>query len=128
MQDGTASSSEAFRQLGICHACRYCEGYCDAFGTLSRLPLLAEADVPHLATICHDCRACYQACMYTEPHEFALNIPAALAAVRESVYEDNAPPAVLGRAQTQPWGLAACATFLTLAALVYIVSTKGAGA
>ena len=70
MPPATDLIAEGERLMVICNACRYCEGYCDMFGALNRLPLLAEADVAHLATVCHDCRACYQACMYTDPHEF----------------------------------------------------------
>ncbi len=96
MSEGS-SSGEALRQLQICNACRYCEGYCETFGAMGRQPLLTEAGVSHLANICHDCRACYQACMYTAPHEFAVNIPLALSAVRVETYEQYSPPHALGR-------------------------------
>lgn len=89
--------TEALRQLEICHACRYCEGYCDVFSALGGLALIETDDLAHLANICHDCRACYQACMYTDPHEFAVNIPLVFSAVRADVYEEYAPPRVLSR-------------------------------
>lgn len=78
---------EATRQLNICNACRYCEGYCAVFPALERRNLLAEADVIQLSNLCHDCRACYDACMYTPPHEFALNLPKALSMVRLDTYD-----------------------------------------
>lgn len=73
---------EAERQLKICNACRYCEGLCAVFPALERRDLLSVEDVTQLANLCHDCRACYDACMYAPPHEFDLNLPKALAAVR----------------------------------------------
>ena len=62
--------TEAERQLTICNACRYCEGYCAVFPALERRRELTEGDIAHLADLCHDCRACYTACMYAPPHEF----------------------------------------------------------
>jgi citrate/tricarballylate utilization protein len=50
--------------------------------------------VVYLANLCHDCRACYYACMYAPPHEFGVNIPRALAAVREQTYAQYALPHV----------------------------------
>lgn len=79
--------AEAGRQLTICNACRYCEGVCPVFPALERRTELSRGDINHLSNLCHDCRACYDACMYNEPHEFALNIPEALSAVRLADYE-----------------------------------------
>ncbi len=79
--------TEARRQLTVCNACRYCEGYCATFLALERRPKLADGDVALIANICHDCRGCYQACMFTEPHEFAINIPALLSEVRVETYK-----------------------------------------
>ena len=74
MTDGLFA--EADRQLTICNACRYCEGYCAVFPALARQVNLTAGDITHLADLCHDCRDCYTACMYVPPHEFALNLPA----------------------------------------------------
>jgi citrate/tricarballylate utilization protein len=79
--------SEASRQLTICNSCRYCEGLCAVYPALERRSLLTDGDVSQLANLCHDCRACFSACMYTEPHEFAINIPAVLAEVRTRDYQ-----------------------------------------
>jgi citrate/tricarballylate utilization protein len=118
-EDGT--NAEAMRQLQICNACRYCEGYCDMFGALGRLPLLAETDVAHLANICHDCRACYQACMYTDPHEFAVNIPKAMSTARLEVYETYAPPKVLSRLlRNSSVGVLSVILLLAIALTVFI--------
>ena len=83
--------AEASRQLTICNACRYCEGYCAMFPALERLSGITTGDVAHLADLCHDCRDCYTACMYAPPHEFAVNVPAALSAVRRHTYDEYLP-------------------------------------
>lgn len=84
--------TEATRQLGICNSCRYCEGYCSTFKALTRYRSFNESTVSHLANLCHNCRGCYYACQYTEPHEFALNIPALLANVRAQNWEQHIRP------------------------------------
>jgi CitB domain protein len=78
---------EAERQLIICNACRYCEGLCAVFPALERRTVLGTGDVLQLANLCHDCRACYDACMYAPPHEFAINPPAILSAARLQSYQ-----------------------------------------
>jgi citrate/tricarballylate utilization protein len=83
--------AEASRQLVICNACRYCEGYCAVFPALERLSQVTEGDITHLADLCHDCRDCYTACMYAPPHEFAVNVPAALSAVRRHTQDEYLP-------------------------------------
>src|SRR3984893_3202126 len=89
------STCEGARILTICNACRYCEGYCAVFPALERQVDLTVGDITHLADLCHDCRDCYTACMYAPPHEFALNLPAALSAVRHHTYDEYpAPPHV----------------------------------
>jgi len=90
---------EARRQLDVCNACRYCEGYCAVFPALERRsgPLLA-GDLAQLANLCHDCRACLQACMYAPPHEFGVNVPSLLGLARQESYERFAWPPRLG-----PW-------------------------
>lgn len=77
---------EAERELNICNACRYCEGFCAVFPALERRTLLSISDVTQLANLCHDCRACFDACMYAPPHEFGVNVPNALSAVRLETY------------------------------------------
>ena len=78
---------EAARQLTICNSCRYCEGLCAVFPSLERRTVLGTGDITQIANLCHDCRACFDACMYSEPHEFRLNIPKALSAVRAEDYQ-----------------------------------------
>jgi citrate/tricarballylate utilization protein len=88
---------EAQRQFTVCNACRYCQDYCAVFPAMETRSMFAAGDLGYLATVCHDCRACYQACMYTEPHEFAINIPALMSAARVATYERYARPRWLAR-------------------------------
>ena len=91
---------EANRQLVICNACRYCEGYCPVFQAIETRRDFKSGDVFYLAHLCHDCRACYYACMYTPPHEFAINIPRLLAETRIATYRRWSWPGPLARAFT----------------------------
>ena len=84
--------TEAERQLNICNSCRYCEGYCAVFPALERRTLLDTGDITQLANLCHDCRACFHACMYAPPHEFAVDPPRILSAVRLASYDRYLPP------------------------------------
>jgi citrate/tricarballylate utilization protein len=78
--------AEAQRQLNVCNSCRYCAGYCPVWPALELRTDLTPADITHLANLCHDCRDCFTACMYTDPHEFALNPPKVFTQVREDTY------------------------------------------
>ncbi len=88
---------EARRQVEICNACRYCEGYCSVFPALQRWKEFSGGEMIQLANLCHNCRGCYYACQYTEPHEFALNLPKALAEVRAVSWERLAWPGGVAR-------------------------------
>jgi citrate/tricarballylate utilization protein len=85
--------AEAQRQFMICSACRYCEGYCATFPAIEARTDYAAADVAYIANVCHDCRACHQACMYTSPHPFAVDIPKLLTELRVETYEERSAPA-----------------------------------
>jgi citrate/tricarballylate utilization protein len=89
---------EANRQLIICNACRYCEGYCPVFRAIETRRDFQQGDVFYLSHLCHDCRACYYACMFTPPHEFAINIPKILADARTETYGRWSWPAFMARA------------------------------
>ncbi|MDE2080586.1 MAG: tricarballylate utilization 4Fe-4S protein TcuB [Burkholderiales bacterium] len=92
-----SAEAEAARQLQICNACRYCEGYCAVFPAMTRRLAFPAADVHYLANLCHNCGACLHACQYAPPHDFALNLPRALARVRLRTYAGYAWPPALGR-------------------------------
>jgi citrate/tricarballylate utilization protein len=93
---------EANRQLVICNACRYCEGLCPVFRAIETRRDFAKGDVFYLANLCHDCRACYYACMFTPPHEFAINIPQILSEARIESYKQWSWPGLLARAFKEP--------------------------
>lgn len=84
--------NEARRQAEICNACRYCEGYCSVFPALHAERAFSDGNLTQLANLCHNCRGCYYACQYTAPHEFNLNLPQALANVRQQSWEEFAYP------------------------------------
>lgn len=88
---------EARRQLEICNACRYCESYCSVFPAVHRERTFSDGDIQQLANLCHNCRGCYYACQYTAPHEFKLNVPKALAEVRQASWQENAVPGFLAK-------------------------------
>jgi len=90
------SESEVARQMQICNACRYCEGFCAVFPAMTCRLEFGKADVNYLANLCHNCGACYHACQYAPPHEFAVNVPQAMAKVRLETYTEYAFPAALG--------------------------------
>ncbi|KRH98718.1 tricarballylate utilization 4Fe-4S protein TcuB [Curvibacter sp. PAE-UM] len=89
--------AEVARQLQICNACRYCEGFCAVFPAMTRRLSFNAADVHYLANLCHNCGACLHACQYAPPHEFAVNVPQAMAKVRLQTYTDFAWPSALGQ-------------------------------
>jgi len=95
-QAETTAEAEAGRMLQICNACRYCEGYCAVFPAMARRLEFPQADIHYLANLCHNCGACLHACQYAPPHEFAVNVPQALARVRGQTYSDFAWPQPLG--------------------------------
>ncbi|WP_203007988.1 tricarballylate utilization 4Fe-4S protein TcuB [Pseudomonas paraversuta] len=88
--------TEVQRQLAICNSCRYCEGFCAVFPAMTRRLEFGQADIHYLANLCHNCGACLHACQYAAPHEFAINIPKAMAKVRLDTYAEYAWPKALG--------------------------------
>jgi citrate/tricarballylate utilization protein len=108
------SESDAQRVMGICNACRYCEGYCAVFPAMElsslqameqrstqapdRIAAISLADLNYLANLCHNCAECYYACPYTPPHEFAVNVPKLFAEIRAQSYRECARPQWYGGA------------------------------
>src|SRR6201985_1112433 len=110
--------AEARRQLSVCNACRYCAGYCPVWPELELRTDLTDGDLGYLANLCHDCQDCYTACMYTAPHEFALNPPKAFAGLRDDTCRRYAwpreRPRWLGGWRVLPAALAAAAALLVV--------------
>lgn len=90
--------AEVGRQMQICNACRYCEGFCAVFPAMTRRLAFSTADLHQLANLCHNCGACLHACQYAPPHEFAVNVPQAMAALRRQTYTRYAWPQAFGAA------------------------------
>lgn len=78
----------------------------------------SDGDVVQLANLCHDCRGCYYACQYVEPHEFAINFPAALAEVRHESWKEFAWPRGLASLFDRA-GVAMVACFVPTFALLF---------
>jgi citrate/tricarballylate utilization protein len=103
----TASEGEVARILQICNACRYCEGFCAVFPAMTRRLEFGKADTHYLANLCHNCGACLHACQYAPPHEFAVNVPQAMAQVRMQTYRSGRRARALPGAGSGDLGLAA---------------------
>ncbi|WP_435404836.1 tricarballylate utilization 4Fe-4S protein TcuB [Mesobacterium hydrothermale] len=116
---------EARRQAEICNACRYCEGYCSVFPALHAERAFSDGALTQLANLCHNCRGCFYACQYTAPHEFDLNLPQALANVRQESWEDLAFPRAAGKAFQKNGVLIAVAAVLGFALLFWAARASG---
>jgi len=92
----SAAVAEVKRVLQICNACRYCEGFCATFQSMTRRLDFNPADIHFMANLCHNCGACLHACQYAPPNEFGVNIPQAMAKVRLETYQTYAWPAKMG--------------------------------
>ena len=119
----TATMPDARRALEICNACRYCEGFCAVFPAMERRREFPAADLGFLANLCHGCNGCYHACQYAPPHEWALNLPAALARVRHESWSETIRPAALRGLLRRP--LAATAGAVLAAGLAALASAHG---
>jgi citrate/tricarballylate utilization protein len=105
---------EAERQLTICNSCRYCEGYCPVFPAIELRRSFSQGDVLYLSNLCHDCRACLYACMYSPPHEFSINIPKLMSDVRIASYKRWSWPPILANSFTNRRVNVLLAVFVTL--------------
>ena len=121
----TDTHREARRQIEICNACRYCEGYCSVFPAINRQRAFSDGDITHLANLCHNCRGCYYACQFTEPHEFALNLPKVLAEVRQESWQDHTFPAAFAKAFHRSGASIAIATVAGFGLLFWTIKTVG---
>ncbi|MGS5089328.1 tricarballylate utilization 4Fe-4S protein TcuB [Hydrogenophaga sp. A37] len=127
----SAPETEVARQMQICNACRYCEGFCAVFPAMTRRLEFGKADIHFLANLCHNCGACLHACQYAPPHEFAVNVPQAMAQVRGQTYVDYAWPPALGRLyqrQGLTLSLALAAGLALFLVLAVVLNGQGLGA
>ena len=91
------AGAEAARVLALCNVCNYCNGYCELFRAAERYQRFDDGTVAYLANLCHQCRNCWYACQYADPHPFAVNLPRALAEARLLSWRRRAWPAPLPR-------------------------------
>ncbi len=85
----------------------------------------AEADIVLFANLCHNCCGCYYPCQYTAPHEYNLNLPAALAEVRRDSWETFVWPRPLAHRFHTHGGAIALALVIGFAVLFWLISAVG---
>ena len=89
--------AEADRLMTVCNSCRYCEGLCAVFPAMEMRRAFSDGDLNYFANLCHACGACYTDCQFSPPHEFDVNVPKTLAALRAESWVTYAwPPAFSG--------------------------------
>jgi citrate/tricarballylate utilization protein len=119
---------EADRQLTICNACRYCEGYCAVWPAMELRRTFTPSDILYLANLCFDCRACYYACQFAPPHQFAVNIPEIFAEIRTETYQDYSWPRLLARmVKSNAKAAVIITTICVVAVFVLVLLAQGPG-
>ena len=118
----TDAVREARREMEVCNACRYCEGFCAVFPAMELRREFATADLSYLANLCHDCRGCYYACQYAPPHEWGINVPRSFAQVRAQSYAEYAWPQPLARAFQRNGVVVSLVTAVSLALVIVLTS------
>src|SRR4051812_33263593 len=117
---------EGERQMTICNACRYCEGYCAVFPAMELRLAFLEADLVYLANLCFDCRDCYYACQFAPPHEFMVNVPQIFAEIRTETYREYSWPGMMRQLFRQNQrAVAWITTGSTLLILVLVLLIQG---
>src|ERR1051325_9772232 len=106
------------RQMRICNACRYCEGYCAVFPAMEQRRAFTKADLTYLANLCFGARDCFSACQYAPPHEFGVNIPSLMSELRAETYCEFTWPAILSALFKRN---ALAVTVITIASIVIIL-------
>lgn len=121
----TEAIGEARRQIEICNACRYCEGYCSVFPAINRRRAFPDIDIVQMANLCHNCRGCYYACQYTEPHEFKINLPSVLAEIRQDAWQRYATPSALAGLFHRSGVALAFGAIIGLALIIWAIRALG---
>jgi citrate/tricarballylate utilization protein len=93
----TDAVATARREMEICNACRYCEGFCAVFPAMELRREFSAGDLSYLANLCHSCKGCYYACQYAPPHEWGVNVPRTFSELRAETYAEYAWPNGFGR-------------------------------
>ena len=120
--------TEADRQLTICNACRYCEGYCAVWPAMELRRTFKDSDILYLANLCFDCRACYYACQFAPPHQFAVNIPEIFSQIRTETYQDYSWPRLLARmVKSNTQAAVAITIACVVAVFAFVLLAQGPG-
>jgi len=127
IRDGDTRAA-AVRNLEICNACRYCEGFCPVFPAMELRRSFGEGDLGYLANLCHNCKGCYHACQYAPPHEWGVNLPQTFAELRAESYAAHAWPKGLGRVFERNGLVVSLATALGLALVMLLTAALVDGA
>lgn len=122
----TEAIANARREVEICNACRYCEGFCAVFPALELRREFSAGDLSYLANLCHNCRGCYYACQYAPPHEWGINIPRTMAEVRAESYEQYAWPPGAAKAFEKNGVVVGLAVALSIALVLILSMAIGA--
>ncbi len=111
----------ARRDMEICNACRYCEGYCAVFPAMQLRRDFTAGDLGYLANLCHGCQGCFHACQYAPPHPWGINVPQAFAELRQETYAQHAWPPAMGRLFQRNGTIVSVFAALTLAVVMLLV-------
>ncbi|GLV14462.1 tricarballylate utilization protein B [Alicyclobacillus hesperidum] len=95
---------EGKRQMRVCNACRYCEGFCAVWRAIEWRRDYRDADLAYFANLCHDCKECVFACPFAPPHEFGINPPRLFAALRQASNRKYVWPGPFARVFQGGWG------------------------
>lgn len=113
--------AEAGRVMTICNSCRYCEGLCAVFPAMELHRNFAPGTLSHLASLCHGCGACLDDCQFAPPHEFAVNVPRTMAALRRDSYAAHAWPRIAAAGFTTGWKLNTLVVLLCVAGFMLAI-------
>jgi citrate/tricarballylate utilization protein len=80
--------AEGQHVMTVCNACRYCEAYCPVFVAMEKQLVFSPGELANLSNLCHDCGECLYACQFAPPHEFGIDVPRTMAALRIESYEE----------------------------------------
>lgn len=116
---------ETSRQLAICNACRYCEGYCAVWDAIEYRKEFTRGDISYLSNLCHDCGECFDVCPFVPPHEFNVDIPAALSEVRKLTYKEYATPSSSSKLYEKPGRVSVIIGIVSLVVLVLLAYLTG---
>ncbi|MDR3536556.1 MAG: tricarballylate utilization 4Fe-4S protein TcuB [Acetobacteraceae bacterium] len=116
----TEAVANARREMEICNACRYCEGFCAVFPAVELRRAFSAGDLSYLANLCHNCRGCYYACQYAPPHEWGINVPRTLATLRAESYAEYAWPKGFGQVFERNGTLVSLVTALAIAVVLIL--------